>query len=607
MRKQHYSTIMLFIFTILRYSAVSAATPSGGSIALPPCGADPNANTLMLQAAIDAAPNGSTLVLSPGVCVLAKCDLAQGHICYSSAGLRHSSTLNIGQKSNLTLTGAAGGTSVLKLDPNPPGTPGHHAYCGDTHVLSIHLSTRITLHDFTIDGSDGELPEDNTQCPPDSNGNPRKIDEHLHDVRVLNATDIVIDHMKLIKAHGDGLNLMAERNQTALPFTERVTVTNTDFLANDRSGIAFQRNVGFVTIRDNYFHNSGEDQDLDMEPSGGPDDRGPYEVDINHNLFERLQAKIAVALGSAGGAQRSRGIRFTFNTIQASPLANPQTGQGGCIFVYTADQTTVAHNTVIGAQSCITVAAQKVTDLRIENNHLEGFINVQNTSGKFVPRPVIDVSERVVNRGDTNICGAPPKPPCPYFINYPERITISGNTVVQHVQQSPAIRVNNADGLGIANNTIAHTHKIAPVGTVDPAARATGVDILFGVQNLPSYGYYMNERTLFKKWSLTGNQLSEFADGIKIKPIKAGIAVASTAVKKNVFNTAQSAPRGIYLEGAASAPQAGFINSLVVNQNFFGCGFSTGPFPPFVLPLHAYVRPSGQTHTGNIGITVPCQ
>jgi nitrous oxidase accessory protein NosD len=51
------------------------------------------------------------------------------------------------------------------------------------------------------------------------------------------------------------------------------------------------------------------------------------------------------------------------------------TGQGGCIFVYTADETTIAHNTVIGAQGCITIAAQKVTGLWVEDNHLEGFVN----------------------------------------------------------------------------------------------------------------------------------------------------------------------------------------------------------------------------------------
>ena len=240
------------------FSSASAATPPTEAVALPACGPNPNVNTLTLQAAIDTAPSGSTLILPSGVCVLAKCEMAQGSVCYGVSG-RHHSALYIGNKSDLTLEGAADGTSVLKLDPNPPSSPGQHAYCGPAHVLTIQLSMGITLRSFTVDGSDGELPHDNEQCLP----NPKlgvhfgEINEHLHGVRVLNATDITIDSMQLTGAHGDGLNLMADRPKTStspeaqIPFTERVSVTASDFLGNDRSGIAFQRNVGFVTIRKN--------------------------------------------------------------------------------------------------------------------------------------------------------------------------------------------------------------------------------------------------------------------------------------------------------------------------------------------------------------------
>src|SRR6267142_633639 len=89
------------------------------------CGTDHSANTLALQKEIDDAAQGTTLVLPPGVCGVAKCNLAhQGKICYGGAGLPHNSALHIGKYqaliSNLTLAGAADGTSVLKLDPSPP-------------------------------------------------------------------------------------------------------------------------------------------------------------------------------------------------------------------------------------------------------------------------------------------------------------------------------------------------------------------------------------------------------------------------------------------------------------------------------------------------------
>jgi len=604
-----YLSLLSLLFSCTLASLASAAT-TGTTIPVPACGSDPNSNTKMLQAKIDLANAGDTLVLPAGVCVLARCDLAQEPSCFGTDGHLHRSALYVGKKTQMSIVGAANGTSVLKLDPHPPGTPGHHAYCSDTHVLTVQTSSFITLRDFTVDGSDGELPEDPQQCPPDKDGNPRRIAEQMHDVRLINATDVVIDHMQMTKAHGDGLNLIAARIETVQPFTERVTVTNSDFVANDRSGITFQRNVGFVTIVGNYFRNSGQDQDLDMEPSGGPDDRGPYEVTIAHNLFERLSGKITVTLGSGGGVQRANGIRFTNNTIQPSPLATPQTGEGGCVFVYTADHTTIAQNTIIGAQRCETIAAQKVTDLVIAQNHLEGLTNLQNSAGVFVPKAVIDVSERVVKHEDptgSSDCGAPPKSPCPYVIHYPDRVTVRSNIIVQQVQQSLGVRLSNADASVITDNTVTFTNQIAPVGTVNTNARAIGIDLPFGVPNMPSYGYYENERTQFTGWTLAGNHLSQFADGIHLQPIKTGMVVAATAVTTNVFNSTLPAPRGINIEGAHTAPQAGFMTSLFVSKNTFGCGFYIGPFPTLVFPLNAFVHPSGQAHTGNIGEVIPCQ
>ena len=600
---------LIWTLMLATLSGAMAHTIHAQTIYLPACGADPSANTRALQQAINSAKPGSTLILPPGVCVLAKCDIAQGKTCYGGAGLPHHSALHIGKYqsliTNLTLAGAADGTSALKLDPNPPRqSNGYHAYCGDTHVLSIHGSSFITLRDFTVDGSDGELPEDTNQCGPGG-----RIDEHMHNVLVLNSTDITIDRMKLIKAHGDGLNLIANLNDvgTSIFRTERVSVTNTDFLANDRSGLAFQRNVGHVTVRGNYFRNSGEDQDLDMEPTGGPADLGPYDVTIDQNRFERTRPGITVSLGSAS-AQHANGIRFTNNSI----LPGPNMSQGGCILVYAADDTTIANNRVIGAENCSALEAQKVTGLRVENNILEGYgNNLHNAQGYFVPAPVIRIPERVVSQKTADLdCGPPPKAPCPYLIYYPDGITITKNTIIQHVQNSPAVKLSNPDELVLADNQISHTHLIPPLYPFDlryPIPRPDSVDITFGVQALPSYGYYLNERTAFREWSITGNNLSQFATGLRIAPIKAGVTLNSATVNGNAFSTAQNNPTGIWLVGAPATPQDGFIINLTVDMNRFGCGFAdylTMPGSP--PPPNAYVRPNGQAHTGNIGFTIAC-
>ena len=122
-----------------------------------------------------------------------------------------------------------------------------------------------------------------------------------------------------------------------------------------------------------------------------------------------------------------------------------------------------------------------------------------------------------------------------------------------------------------------------------------------------SYGAFKNERPELQGWSISGNQLRQFADGVRILPAKEGLKVKATLLTTNVFNTNLSPPRGIALEGAVRAPQAGFITALRVENNQFGCGFTTGLTPPVGLPPQAYVRPSGQAHTGNVGVLIPCQ
>jgi hypothetical protein len=136
--------------------------------------------------------------------------------------------------------------------------------------------------------------------------------------------------------------------------------------------------------------------------------------------------------------------------------------------------------------------ARKVTGLQVRNNRFEGYTNRQNSDGNFVPGAVIRIASQVANRGDET-CGPPPKPPCPYFIHYPEEITMTGNTIIQHVEYSPGIELTDADPVVIADNNISHTHKVSPVGNYDPndpILRPIGIDLFFGVQN-PNNGFFL--------------------------------------------------------------------------------------------------------------------
>jgi len=245
------------------------------------------------------------------------------------------------------------------------------------------------------------------------------------------------------------------------------------------------------------------------------------------------------------------------------------------------------------------LSAQRVTDLRVLNNRLTGYANVADETGLFRPRPVLAVAEDVANQGDTTVCGTAPKPPCPYYIYYPDRITITGNTIIQHVQHSPGIGLDSVDDLTLADNSISHTHRFAPAGQLNPNNhRPTSIELSFGVP-LGSSGYFLNERTLLNWWSINANRLSQFADGIRIQQKKASVSVSAAEVNRNVFNTAQSLPQGILLLNAQSAGQSGFIHNFTVDGNQFGCGFGG-------LARNAYVRPSGQGHMGNVGERLAC-
>ena len=603
MRRHRYLCGLLFFIVALvaaLASSSSAETPAT-SVYLPACGPDPNANTRALQQAINdpSLPPGSTLVLPAGVCVLAKCDVAQGAACYTKGAGQYFSAVDIGLKQNLTLAGAPDASSVLKLDPNPPRrADGSHAYCGAAHVLSIRKSTHITLRDFVIDGSDGELPEDTSQCS--TNGG--RISVQMQDVQVENSTDITIERMQLTRAHGDGLSLIANHPSPTptppyIPFTERVSVTNTYFLDNGRAGVAFQRNVGYVAVRLNYFQNSGDAPDVQMQAAGGAsgEDLGPYEVEIHNNLFVRVKPGLAVTLGAVS-TQPSSWVLFTNNTIE-----------GGCISVSQANSTVIAGNTVNGAPQCVPLSASKINGLYVTENDLAGYANVTDkATGYFVPKPVMAISEAVVKQGGTGPCGAPPQPqPCPYYIHYPDWITLRGNIITQHVQNSPAVSLGNVDELLVEGNFIRHTHAVAPAGPLNPRSpvpRPTSIDLSFGIP-LGSSGYFVNERTRVNRWTINRNGLNQFADGIRVRRLKVTVSVDGAELNGNQFRTAQSSPQGIWLVGAPGDAQSGFIDYLMVDRNLFGCGFEGPSGEP---PPHAFVRPSGQTHGGNVGARMVC-
>ena len=87
MNTQYGKINLLYVATLLGFSCVlgTVAVTQAATVTLPPCGNDPSTNTKTLQAKIDLANPGDTLVLPAGVCVVAKCEIAHGQICYDPA------------------------------------------------------------------------------------------------------------------------------------------------------------------------------------------------------------------------------------------------------------------------------------------------------------------------------------------------------------------------------------------------------------------------------------------------------------------------------------------------------------------------------------------
>ena len=173
--------------------------------------------------------------------------------------------------------------------------------------------------------------------------------------------------------------------------------------------------------------------------------------------------------------------------------------------------------------------------------------------------------------------------------------------------------MNNADAIVVADNEILHTHRVAPTGPLITVPRAESINLLLGVANdngrpLCTSRTCLNEKTHFRAWSIAGNRLGEFDDGVRIKSIKADLVLGRAQVARNLFTTTQDSPRGIWVVGPPTSAQSGFIDHLAVNDNAFGCGFT--PWLPLLHqrpPDNVFVRPRHQTFTGNVGGPVPCQ
>jgi hypothetical protein len=249
------------------------------------------------------------------------------------SGLSPRGGLELFGRSNITLIGDGLQDTTIRM---AAGT-----YDGNTHLIYIKNSFQVSIRDLTLDGN-----RQNASFPSEQN----------HCVEVWSSIQLRFERVRFRNCRGDGIRLMGIPVQGD-PWTELAWIENSRFEDNGRSGIAVQRAVRNLHIRNNTFERLS-DQSIDVEPTGS---QSPTDIFIENNVM-RHDGTLAVAPGGIGGKDVARRIVFSFNNIE----------NGGAQFAK-IDDLRIEGNTIVGvAGQAALRLTHNVTNAVIVNNDLVG-------------------------------------------------------------------------------------------------------------------------------------------------------------------------------------------------------------------------------------------
>lgn len=223
---------------------------------------------------------------------------------------------------NLTIRGSGPGVTILRLMPN------QDLVIDNTHVIETHDCKNITFRDFSIHGAYLTM------------GN---ANEQMHGL-FLNAgsENIAVERVRVFQTGGDGIRFLGEQKNkdTGLPNKVRnVRVEGCQLIQNKRTGIAVQRAVELVSVRNCYIEMIPPSTDacIDLEPSVDLvlSGLGPTDILIDSNFMRHNTPTQAVSLSGDGAANPARRIKFSNNEIE-----------GGNIFCTDINELTIQNNTV---------------------------------------------------------------------------------------------------------------------------------------------------------------------------------------------------------------------------------------------------------------------
>jgi hypothetical protein len=245
-----------------------------------------------LLAALDSSDvEGAEIQFGPGVYDFAARTPPHGvEAAIALSGLR-----------NLTLRGAGPGATVLRLMPN-------QKLAGPTHVIRTLDCKNLAIRDLSVHGAYLTLAQ---------------VNDQMHGVLIdAGSEEIVIDHVKVFQSSGDGIRLLGDSPKQAdkpVRKVSKVWVNGCRLIQNKRTGIAFQRLVEFVWIRDCYIEakHPSTDDSIHFEPShsGSAPKQAPTDIVIDGNFLVQETNEAAVTIQGVNGTDPALRVKFINNTV----------------------------------------------------------------------------------------------------------------------------------------------------------------------------------------------------------------------------------------------------------------------------------------------------
>ena len=240
----------------------------------------------------------------------------------------------------VTIRGAGRGVTFLRLMPEQDLThPDTHNVL-DTHVFMARDCREVTMRDLTVHGAYLTM---------------RRAVEQMHGIHIAQGCeDTVIDNVGVVGCAGDAIRLVGEPTNQV----RRVRINGCRLVRAKRSGVAVQRSVSTVWLRDCYIEmvapSSGSC--IDLEPSGPG---APEDLFIDTNTLHHETDAVAVSLSGTGNGPPARRIRFSGNTLTGG-------GMGGV----NARDVTISGNVIAAAPTGQVLAFRGIDGLSIQGNRI---------------------------------------------------------------------------------------------------------------------------------------------------------------------------------------------------------------------------------------------